>query len=126
MDGVTGGMKKFVVIGRIAAVEDKSVLVIEAKRTSIGQAMKQIVLSFKDVRDYNQAGTVYGFVTTGQHWKMLSCDGALFQTTREFMAVSDGTEEDKEPRTKKCSVTVGCLVVALTTGGIVRKDVIPA
>lgn len=64
MDGVTCGMEEFVVIDRIAVAEDKFVLVM---------------LSLKDVRDNNQGGTAYGFVTTGQHWKMLSYDGHCFK-----------------------------------------------
>ena len=122
VDGVMGGNEEFVVVDEIALAEDKAVLVIEAKRTSTGQAMKQIMLSLKDARDNNQAGTVYGFVTTGQHWKMLSYDGASFLTTPEFMAVFEGMEEEKESWMKECSV-VDCLVVALTTGGTV-KDVV--
>ena len=119
VDGVMGGNEEFVVVDEIALAEDKVVLVIEAKRIFTGQAMKQIMLSLKDARD-NQAGTVYGFVTTGQHWKMLSYDGASFLTTREFMAVFEGMEEEKESWMKECSVVVDCLVVALTTGGTVK------
>ena len=81
--------------------------------------MKQVMLSLRDARDNKQAGTVYGFVTTGREWQMLSYDGAVFQTTRECGAVFLGMEVDKESWMAKCSVIVDWLVVALTTGGIV-------
>jgi len=123
VDGVTGGMEEFVVIDRIAVGEDKFVFVIEAKRTSVAQAMKQVLLSLKDSRDNNGWGTVYGFVTSGQQWKMLSYDGALFQSTREFIIAFDGMEEDKEAWIKECSVIVDCMVFALKNGGMVKNDV---
>lgn len=36
------------------------------KGSSIGEAMKQCLLSVKDIRDNNKAGEVYDFVTTGE------------------------------------------------------------
>jgi len=71
VNGEMGGNEEFVVIDRIAIGSDRFVLIIEAKRASTGQAMKQIVLSLKDARD-NTGGVIHGlehsgewFVTTG-------------------------------------------------------------
>ena len=58
VDGVTGGMEEFVVIDRIAVGEDKFVLVIEAKRTSVAQAMKQVLLSLR-MQETTIAGALY-------------------------------------------------------------------
>jgi hypothetical protein len=49
VDDETGGVEVFVVVDQIAVSEEKFVLVIEAKRTSIRQAIKQLLLSLKDV-----------------------------------------------------------------------------
>jgi len=120
----TGGVEEFVVVDQIAVSEEKFVLVIEAKRTSIGQAIKQLLLSLKDLWDNNGGGVVYGFVTTGQHWQMFSCDGASFQMTREITLVFNGMDEDKETWMKEGSVLVDFMLVALSNGGIVKEDVV--
>jgi hypothetical protein len=66
----------------ISVLEEKFVLVVEAKKSSIGEAMKQCLLSLKDMRDGNGGGTVYGFTITGTIWR-------TFQTTNEILALSD-------------------------------------
>jgi len=71
-DGETGGMEEFVIIDRISVTEEKFVMVIEGKRDSIGEAMKQCLLSLKDAADNNGGGEVYGFVTTGDSWRMIT------------------------------------------------------
>lgn len=45
--------------GSPAIAEHKSVLIIEAKRASMGQAMTQIVLAMKDGRNNNTRGFRY-------------------------------------------------------------------
>lgn len=59
----TGGAGEFVVMDRISVGEEKLVVVMKAKRSSIGEAMKQCLLAMKDARDNNGGGEVYGFVT---------------------------------------------------------------
>ena len=59
----------------ISVMEEKFVLVIEAKRSSLGQVMRQCLMVMKDMRDSNGGGVVYGFVTAGESWQMLSYDG---------------------------------------------------
>lgn len=56
----------------VSVVERNFVLVIEAKRSSLGETMKQCLLSMKDMRDNNGGGKVYGFVTFGEIWRMIS------------------------------------------------------
>ncbi|KAF8538493.1 hypothetical protein BDD12DRAFT_152826 [Trichophaea hybrida] len=72
-----GGYEEFVV-DIISVMEEMFVFVIEAKRSSFGEAMKQCLLTMKDMRDNNGGGRVYGFVTTGESWRMLRYDGTSF------------------------------------------------
>lgn len=124
VDGEVGGNEEFVVMDIISVTERNYVFIIEGKRSSLGEAMKQCLLSLKDAGDNNGGGVVYGFVTTGQHWQMISYDGTLFQKTREMMVVFDGMDEDKESWMKEGSMLVDCMNLALSNGGIVRKDVV--
>jgi len=124
VDCVTGGREEFVIIDKIDVGEKKFVLIIETKRTSLHEGMKQILLSLKDARDNNGGGTVYGFVTTGELWQMLSYDGVLFQSTRKFLSLLEVMEEDKESWMKECSVIVDCMVAALENGGRVARKVV--
>ncbi|RPA98364.1 hypothetical protein L873DRAFT_1687562 [Choiromyces venosus 120613-1] len=123
-DGLTGGMEEFLVVDRVAIAEHKSVLIIEAKRSSMGQAMTQILLAMKDARDNNAGGVIYGFVTIGEDWRMLSYDGSEFVKTNKFTVLFDTMRDQKEKWMSENSVIVDCMVFALTTGGIAMKDVV--
>jgi len=79
VDNETGGVEEFVVVDQIAVAEQKFLSIIEAKRTSVGQAIRQLLLPLKDAWDNNGGGVVHGFVTTGQHWRMFSYDGISLQ-----------------------------------------------
>lgn len=116
-DHETGGMEEFVVMDRISVTEDKFVLVIEAKRSSLGEAMKQCLLSVKDARDNNSRGEVYGFVTTGKTWRMVRYDGKDFCQTREIRSLFEGMDEEKELWMKDYSDLVDCMYFALENGG---------
>jgi len=118
VDAQTGGNEEFVVVDEISVREEQVVFIVEAKRTCVGQAMKQILLSLKDARDNIGGGVVYGFVTTGQIWQMLSYDGASFQMASEIMAVFNGMDGNKEGWMKNCSIIVDCLFFALENGGM--------
>ena len=78
------GMEEFVVVDLISVAEEKSVLLIEAKRSSLGEALKQCLLSLKDLGDNNGGGEVYGFTTTGKSWRMIRYDGKTFSQTHEI------------------------------------------
>ena len=108
----------------ISVMEEKFVLVIEAKRSSLGQAMRQCLMVLKDTRDNNGGGVVYGFVTTGESWQMLSYDGKDFCLSRKIYSVFGGMRKDKELWLKDFSGVVDCMYFALSNGGIVKKDVV--
>ena len=73
--------------------------------------------------DRNGRGIVYGFITTGGSWRMLSYDGHTFKMTNNIEVVFDTMAEEKERWIKEFSVLVDCVYAALGNGGIV-KDVV--
>ncbi|RPA93666.1 hypothetical protein L873DRAFT_1511851 [Choiromyces venosus 120613-1] len=103
----TGGMGEFVVVDQISETEKKFVLLIQGKRSSVGEGMNQCLLSLKDMRDNNGGGEVYGFITTGETWQMLRND-------------------DKEKWIKDYSALVDCMFGALSNGGILRQRWFPS
>ncbi|KAI5839543.1 hypothetical protein DFP73DRAFT_561266 [Morchella snyderi] len=118
-DNETGGTEEFVVMDRISVGQERFVVIMEAKRSSLGEAMKQCLLAMKDARD-NGGGEVYGFVTTGDTWRMLKYDGK-FQMTNKMEVLFDTMDEDKEKWMKDYSILVDCMYTALNNGGIVKK-----
>ncbi|KAI5844493.1 hypothetical protein DFP73DRAFT_549515 [Morchella snyderi] len=121
-DSETGGYEEFVMMDLISVKERNYVLIIEAKKSSLGDAMKQCLLSMKDARDNNGGGEVYGFVTTGESWQMLKYDGTSFQLSGKMDVVFPWMDEDKELWMKDYSVLVDCMYAALSSGGIVQND----
>ncbi|KAF8472744.1 hypothetical protein BDZ91DRAFT_715716 [Kalaharituber pfeilii] len=69
VDSEAGRKEEFVVIDVVSVTERNFVLVIEGKKSSLREAMKQCLLSMKDIRDNNGYGGVYGFITRGEFWK---------------------------------------------------------
>ena len=65
-DFETGGKEEFVVMDLISVMERNFVLIIEAKRSPVAEAIKQCLLSMKDMGDNNGAGKVYSFITIGK------------------------------------------------------------
>jgi len=123
-DEQTGGYEEFVVVDEIAVSEEKCLLIIEAKRSSVSQATKQLMLAMKDARD--QGGIIYGFVTTGGQWRMVKYDGKSFSQTEIMMLVFDTMSEDKERWLNDCTAVIDCLNLALGNEdtGIVKKDMV--
>ncbi|RPB12832.1 hypothetical protein P167DRAFT_605425 [Morchella conica CCBAS932] len=118
VDSETGGTEEFVIIDIISLTEEKFVMVVEAKRSNLGSAMKQLLLAMKDTWDINGQGTVYGFTTTGDSWQMVIYDGSTFEVTEDFKVMFPRMEEDKERWMMNYSVLVDCMYVALSNGGI--------
>jgi len=120
-DSQTGGAEEFVVVDMISLMKEKFIFAIEAKSSSLGMAMKQCLLAVRDMRDRNAGGNVYGFVTTGEIWRMLKYDGESFRLTTKFDALFGGMEHRKEIWMKDYSVLVDCVNVALKDGGIMNR-----
>jgi hypothetical protein len=121
VDSETGDTEAFVLMDLISVAKDKFVFVVEAKRSSVGEAMKQLLLAMKDARDINNGGAVYGFTTTGDIWQMVSYNGESFEVTEQFFAPFPRMHEEKERWLKDYSILVDCMYVALSKGGIVEK-----
>ena len=123
-DSEVGSYEEFVVVDEITVTKERFVLIVEAKRSSLGDAMKQCLLSIKDMWDSNGGGEVYGFVTTGDLWKMITYDGGVFRMTWPFFAMFPGMGKEKELWMKDYSILVDCIFVALNNGGMVKQDVV--
>ncbi|KAG0640715.1 pyridoxal phosphate-dependent transferase [Tuber brumale] len=115
-DSSTSGMEEFVVMDFISYDEMKYVLVVEAKGAALGEAIKQCFLALKDMRDVNSGGTVYGFVTKGDSWRMTSFDGT-FTVSNKIQLLFDTMDVSEEEWMADYSVIVECLNVALSSGG---------
>lgn len=124
MDCETGGSEEFVMMDVISVTEKNFVFVIEAKRSSLGQAMKQCLLAMKDMRDKSKKGEVYGFITTGDDWRMVTYDGSKFRMTDKFTVLFDTMHRRRDEWMEQYSVLVDCMYVALNNGGVVTKDMV--
>ncbi|KAF8453423.1 hypothetical protein BGX38DRAFT_1298016 [Terfezia claveryi] len=122
VDEKTGGMEEFVVMDRIQVAEEKFVLIIEAKKSGTGEAIKQCLLSLKDAWDNN-----------GKQWQMIRYDGTSFVVTEEFTTLFRTMEQKKKRWIDNHSDVVDCLYFALANGRVVKgkavevqKDVVVA
>jgi len=103
-----------VAVDLISMPKKKFIFIIEAKSSSLGLAMKQCLLGMKGMKDRGARGEVYGFITTGEVWRMLKYDGESFRLTTKFSVLFGGMEYRKETWMKDYSVLVDCMNVALS------------
>ncbi|PUU78825.1 hypothetical protein B9Z19DRAFT_1125968 [Tuber borchii] len=75
-NGEKDGNQEFVMIDIVGVDDRKFVFLMEAKKSSLGEAKKQCLLAMKDMGEMNGGGVVYGFVTTGEAWQLLRFEGA--------------------------------------------------
>ena len=94
---------------------EKFIFVVEAKRSSLGQAMKQCLLAMKDMHDNNRGG---GFVTTGMSWRMIRYDGRSFQKSEEMIILFDAMGLYPQRWMDGYSVIVDCVYAALSNGAV--------
>ncbi|KAG0135870.1 hypothetical protein HOY82DRAFT_536516 [Tuber indicum] len=76
-DSSTSGMGEFVAMNYISHRQKHNALIAEAKKVSLGESRQQCFLAMKDMWDCNGGGTVYGFGTMGDSWRMISFDGSF-------------------------------------------------
>ena len=98
VDCKTGEYEEFAVLDsyRTSATEEEHILIIKMTTTPLDAAMGQRLLALTEMSDRNKGGIVYGFVTTGESWRMLSYDGCTFKVTNQIGAVFDTIARDKE------------------------------
>jgi len=75
-DEQVGGNMEFITIQKINAGNIRYVLVVEAKRDSLGKGLTQLLLALKSMWEINNdQKLIYGFVTTGINWQLVTYDG---------------------------------------------------
>lgn len=115
-DSKTGGYGEFVVVEKCGpGVCESYILIIESK-PSPGEGIKHCLLAMKDMWSNNARGKVYGFVTTGDDWRMLSYDGITFDMTEKIAVLSTSWSRDRWM--KEGSVLVDCIIAALHSGSM--------
>jgi len=113
-DSKVGGHEGFIVVDMISGLGERNILTTSA-------AMGQCLLAMKDLGDSNKGGIIYGFVTTGDVWRMLSYDGATFQVTDKLFVMFDLMRNDKDKWMRNFSLVVDCIYAALSNGGMEKK-----
>jgi len=112
-DSKTGGHGEFVLIEEAAFGKELLILIIESK-PSPGETIKHCLLAMKDMWDNNAKGRAYGFVTTGEDWRMVRYDGIAFQVTERFAAMFTTGADERDRWIKEILVLVDCIIAALS------------
>ena len=122
-DNTTGGEEEFVVMDIINVTEERFVFILEGKRSSTREGIKQCLLAMRDAWDNNDMNDsfLYGFVTTGEHWRMYRYDGTSFVVTEKFGVLFETMDKNEKRWTDNYSVVVDCFYSVLSDGGIARK-----
>jgi len=123
IDSETGGAEEFVMMD-LVSVTQRNFVVIEAKKSPLGEAMKQCLLALRDMQDNNGGGEVYGFITTGESWQMIRYDGISFEMTERMDVLFGKMGENQQRWIKDYSILVDCMYMALSVGGIAKKDAV--
>lgn len=125
-DNTLVGEEEFIVMDRIKITEQKFVCIMEGRRGSTGEGVKQCLLALKDGWENNNLkdSFLYGFVTTGEDWKMYRYDGKSFVATKKFSVLFRGMEKDKKGWIEHSSVVVDLLYSVFSDGGITGRDVV--
>ncbi|KAF8416250.1 hypothetical protein EV426DRAFT_721862 [Tirmania nivea] len=125
-DNTFVGEQEFVVMDRIKITEQKFVCIMEGKRVSTGEGVKQCLLALKDGWENNNLkdSFLYGFVTTGEHREVYRYNGTSFVVTEKFSVLFRGMDKDKKRWVENYTVVVDLLYSVLSDGGIERKDMV--
>lgn len=118
-DYETGVYEEFVVIDRISTTDHVMVFIIESKSTTVGLSIRKCLLAMFDMLKHSGKGKAYGFVTTGEQWRMIVYDGTRFRMTETFFALFGAMDSNKDRWMRECSVVVECVLFALNNGGVV-------
>ena len=90
-----------------------------------GGRAKQCLLSMKDMWDNNNDGEVYGFVTTGESWRVFRYNGVLFEGSRKMdvLFLGMGNDGGMDEWMVNYSDIVDWLAIALITGRDCEEEV---
>ena len=120
-DGEMSGNQQFVMVDLVGVNDRKFVFVVEAKNESLGEAKKLCLVTMKDIGEMNEGGVVYGFITTGEDWKMLRFDGTTFTQSESFSVLFHNMAKNKQRWMQEGSVVVDCIHATLRSGGFIVK-----
>jgi len=114
IDNVTGGEEEFVVVDVIDICNEKIVLIVEAKKSTIAEALKQCTLALKDAYDNNHDNkNIYGFITTGLLWQFVIYNGKQFNLSEDFKVAFPLMKNDKTRWLKDFSIIVDVIYFVL-------------
>ncbi len=97
-DEQVGGNMEFIIIQKINVRNTRSVLVVEAKRDLLGKGLIQLLLALKSIWDINNdKKMVYGFLTTGINWQLVTYDGKTWTLSEPSTTLfgNMGQQEDR-------------------------------
>ncbi|KAG0644747.1 hypothetical protein HOY80DRAFT_996695 [Tuber brumale] len=114
-DSPRAGKEEFVMVDRISLSKKTLVLIVEGKTASEGEAKKLCFLYMEDMRENTGGGTVDGFITMGDSWRMVSYDGT-FVITGVIQLTFDAMATHKLMWMESYSMLVDCFNVALSDG----------
>ncbi|CAF1127440.1 unnamed protein product [Adineta steineri] len=89
---------EFVITQMVHVRNTRYILVVQAKRDSLGKGLIQLLLALKSMSDINNdQKMVYGFVTTAINWQLITYDGQLWKLSEPAVALlgNMGTKEDR-------------------------------
>ena len=108
----------FVIVDLSDAKEERIILIVQKRRDSWAESMKQCLIAIRDAHVKNKCtGLVYGFVTNGEHWRMFVYNGTTFLKSGEMKAFFEAMESQKDRWMFCCSLIVDCIYLALRKGG---------
>jgi hypothetical protein len=84
-------------IKKINVGNHRDILVVEAKRDSLGKGFPQLLLALKSMWDTNNdKKLVYGFVTTGVNWQLVTYDGQTWILSEPSTLLFRNMEENED------------------------------
>ncbi|KAG0137541.1 hypothetical protein HOY82DRAFT_535565 [Tuber indicum] len=113
------GHKEFALVELVGAGPQKFVFVVEAKKSSLGEAKRQCLLAMKNIGEDNGGSVVYGFVTTEEQWQIIRYDGTVFTQTENLLVLFRELGQDRKKWIKESSIIVDCIHGAFRSGGFV-------
>ena len=97
----------------------KYVFLVEATKSSIGQARSACMLALKEMGDNNPGGVLYGLVASGDFWQIIRYQREVFTQTDPVQVGFHTMKRDKAKWLKESSIIVDFLHAALRSEGFV-------
>ncbi len=92
---------------RLSIIIDQGpyVLVVEVKRDSVGKGLTPLLLALKSMWDINNdKKLVYGFVTTGIDWQLVTYDGHAWKLSEPYTVVIANMRNQEDRWLKKTQI----------------------